>query len=92
MRNKKGSVLMYSMMLGLTIILVGLALAPAVQSFTTTAMNESSGDTVGLDCNNDSISTFDKATCIATDSLLFYFIGSIILIGGAIVTARVVFA
>jgi len=91
MRNKKGSVLIYGLMLGILVIFLALALAPVVQEFTDSARNETVGDKIGLDCNNDSISSFNKATCLATDLNLFYFIGSLILIGGLIVTAKIVF-
>jgi len=47
--------------------------------------------TGGLDCDNSSISNFDKATCIATDLMLFYFIGFLIFLAGAVITAKFVF-
>lgn len=90
--NKQGSVAIYALMIGLVIIILALALAPAVKESTDTAMNASSGDTAGLDCNNESISSFYKAACIGTDLTLFYFIGSLIFIGGIIVTAKITFS
>jgi len=90
--NKKGSVILYSLMIGLTIIVVALALAPAVQESTERARNVTDGDAVGLNCSNDSISNFDKATCVATDLTLFYFVGSLLLIGGVIVGAKIIFS
>ena len=78
-------------MLGLIIIVLALALAPAVSQFTTSAMNASSGDVIGLDCDNVSIDNFMKATCVATDMTLFYFIGILIAIAGAVVTAKFFF-
>jgi Trk-type K+ transport system membrane component len=88
--NKKASVVIYTLMLGMVIIILALALAPSIQDSTTAAMNESSGDTQGLDCTNASISSFDKAACIATDLTLFYFVGVLVFIGGLIITAKVV--
>jgi len=82
--NRKGSVVFYSLMLGLVVIVLALALAPSVQSFTNTAMTQ-------MDCSNDSISIFDKAGCTAIDLGLFQFIGSLILIGGALLTAKIIF-
>jgi len=82
--RKKGSVLMYGMMLGLVILILALALAPSVTQFTTTARTS-------LDCTNESISTFDRATCYATDLSPFYFIGGLIFIAGAIVTSKILF-
>lgn len=90
--NEKGSITIYGIMLALVIIILALALAPAVSYFTGDAMNATSGDDYGLDCNNATISNFNKATCTATDLTLFYFIGGLILIGGAILGARIIFA
>jgi hypothetical protein len=84
--NNKASVLIYGLILGLTVIVTALALAPSVQDFTDISMNATN-----MDCSNESISNFDKAACIAVDLNLFYFIGALILIGGIIVTAKIIF-
>jgi len=89
--NNKGQVIFYGVMLGLTIIVLALALAPAVMNSTNAARNATLGDTVGLDCANASISNFDKATCTVTDLNLFYFIGGLIFIAGAVITAKIIF-
>ena len=89
--NKKGSILMYGIMLSITIIILALALAPAVSQFTNGAMNASSENAIGLDCKNESISNFDKATCVATDLSLVWFVGSLILIGGGLWVAKIIF-
>ena len=89
--NKKGSVVIFGLMLGLTIIILTLSLAPVVQEFTEAARNETAGDIAGLDCSNDSISNFNKAACVATDISLFYFIGALIFISGLVITSKVVF-
>ena len=89
--NKNGSVVIYTMMIGMLIIILGLALAPSVQDTISNAMNPTSENSIGLDCNNESISNFDKAACVGTDLTLFYFIGSLIFIGGLIITAKVTF-
>lgn len=108
MNNKAQTTTIYGMMLGITIIILALALAPAVGSFTNGAMNatwsenhtyeDSNGNIAygdithnGLDCNNESISNFDKATCVATDMSMFYFLGVIIFIGGAFFTIKLIF-
>jgi len=83
--ERKGSVLIYMMMLGTLVILLALALAYPVQQFTDTAMDD-------INCTNDSISDFNKAACVVVDLNLFYFIGALIFIGGIIITARVMFA
>jgi len=91
MNNKKGQVGVwgYALMLGLVIIIMGLALAPSGKKFIDDAMNTSTADFIGLDCGNVSISNFDKGTCVITDFSLPYFFGGIILIGGAVVVAKI---
>ena len=91
MLDKQGQVWGYSLMLGLLIIVLALALAPAGNSFISSAMNESVGDTIGLDCDNSSISNFDKGACVITDFSLFYFFGGLIFIGGAVLGSRIIF-
>jgi len=88
--NKNGQVVFYGFMLGMLIFVLTLALAPPVRDFTYVAMNESVGDTIGLNCSTTS-DNFVKATCIVTDMSLFYFIGILLFIAGAVVTARFFF-
>lgn len=90
--NKNGQVWAYSLMLGITVIVLALALAPAGKQVISDAMNESTADFVGLDCNNATISDFQKATCTITDFSLAYFFGGLILIGGGIILARITFS
>lgn len=78
-------------MLGLTIIILALALAPAGRDFIGSARNVSVGDTLGLDCDNSSISNYDKGACVITDFSLFYFFGGLIFIGGAVLGSRIIF-
>ena len=86
LKNKKGSVLIYLMMLGFLVILLALYLAPAILQVT----NEARADVTGLNCSSADISNYDKATCIVTDASMFYFIGSLIFVGGLIITAKAV--
>ena len=92
MNNKRASVMIYSVMLALVVIILTMALAPVGKSFIDSAMNETVGDTVGLDCSNSSISNFDKATCVVTDFSLFYFFGGLIFIAGLVITGRIIFS
>ena len=87
--NKKGQVMFYSIMLGLVILVLAMALAPAGKAVFDNAMNESTGDFIGLDCNNDSVSNFVKGACVVADFSLFYFFGGIILIGLAVIGANI---
>ena len=79
---------MYGMMVAVVLIIFALAIAPVLTEVVADTMNESSGDTLGLDCDNDSINNFNKAACIATDLTPFYVVGFIILLAGAVITAR----
>ena len=91
MINKKGSVLIYSLMLGITIIILVMALMPTGKLFIDDAMGNSTADFIGLDCANESISDFTKATCAITDFSLFYVFGGMLLLGGIVIVSRVVF-
>ena len=82
---------MYGIMLALTIIVLALALAPVVRDFTESARNESSGDTIGMNCSTTT-DDFVKAGCIATDLSLFYLIGGLLVIAGVVITSRIIFS
>lgn len=89
--NNKGSIYIYVIMLAITIIVLALALAPAVSESTESARNATVGDVIGMDCNNASISDFNKAACVATDLNLFYFIAGLFFIAGGLITAKIIF-
>ena len=91
MKSKRASVAIYTLMIGVVIIITALAMSPILQDFTTSAMNESTENSLGMDCDNNSISSFTKSACLATDLSLFYFIGVIIFLGGIIISSKVVF-
>lgn len=89
--NNKGQVVWgYAFMLGLTIIILALALAPSLSSFVTSAMSASTADFIGLDCANTT-DKFVKGVCVITDFSLAYFIGALIFIGGGIIVSKIVF-
>ena len=89
--NNRGQVIFVTLMIGLTIAILALALAPSLQTFTDDARNASTNSSVGLDCDNDSISNFNKAACVVTDISLPYFIGFLLLLAGAVVVGRLLF-
>jgi hypothetical protein len=91
MWNKKSQILIYGLMLSVTIIILAMAIAPAISESSETARNVTNGDTIGLDCTNSSISNFDKATCVVTDINTFYFVGSLIMIGGIVLISKIIF-
>lgn len=84
--NSKAQVFFYSFMLGLTIIILALALAAPLKS-----RIDEARDSDNLDCGNESISNYDKAACIVSDLTLFHFIGGLIFIGGAVLAAKIIF-
>ena len=88
--NNKGQVFFYGMMLGLVIIVLALALAPSVRDFTESAINDTVGDTLGLNCTGTD-SNFIKATCVVVDISIFYVIGTLLLIGGAVIAGKILF-
>ena len=92
MINSRGQVWGYTLALGLVIIILALALAPIGKEFIDSAMNATVGDTIGLDCGNDSISSFNKGTCVITDFSIAYFFGGLIFIGGSVVIAKLAFS
>ena len=89
--NKKGQLVILTFMVGLVVVILALALAPALQSQIDDARNVSTDSSVGLDCSNESISNFDKAACVASDITLPYFIGFLLFFAGAIVVGRIIF-
>jgi len=92
MKSKQASIQIYGMMVGLVIIILALALAPAGKEFIEDSMNETTGDVLGMDCGNESISNFDKAACTVMDFSLFYFFGGLIFLAGTIVVGRIIFS
>ena len=89
--NKQGQVWGYTIMLGVVLFVLALALAPAGNTFVKDAMGSSTSDFIGLDCDNSSISNFAKGTCVITDFSQAYFFGGLILIGLAVIGAKLSF-
>lgn len=81
--NNKGQVIFLAFMIGLTILVLALALAGGLRKEVDNARSSSN-----LDCSNSSISTFNKATCVVVDANLFYFIIGLVGIGIAVIIAR----
>ena len=90
--NNRGQVIFFTLMIGLTVLILAMALAFPVKQASDNATNYSNnvtGSHQTLDCNNDSISNFDKAACIVADLSIFYFIGGLIFLVGSILAAKV---
>lgn len=90
MNNKRGQVFLVSLMIAIVFILFGLAVAPAIKEFTDTARNSSTESSVGLDCNNSSISIFDRGTCTFVDLYNPYFAGFLLFSAGVIIAAKII--
>lgn len=75
--NKRGIVFFYRLMLGIVIILLGIALAYPTKAPIDDSMTQ-------LSCNVPA-SDFDQATCWFLDIIKFLFVGVIILLGFLIV-------
>lgn len=88
--NDRGQVFFITLMVAAIFIVLALAFSPVIKQFSDDARNSSDDTRVGLDCSNSSISDYDKANCVATDSLMPYFIGFLIFAGGAIIAAKVI--
>ncbi len=81
--NNKGQVAFLVMMIGIVIIVLALAFAPGLKTQIDTTRGAD-----GLNCTSSTISTFDQATCIVTDLNMFYFVGGLIFIAGAVIVGR----
>ncbi len=67
LKDKRGQVIFYTLMLSIIIIVITLAFAPIVKQF----IMGSRGD---LDCSNPSISDWDKGTCYFLDIIFWLMI------------------
>ena len=73
------------------IIVLALALAPALKESATSARNTT--DWVGgqgLDCSNASISDYDKGACVITDVTPAYFFWGLLAIAGILIIAKII--
>ena len=87
--NSGVQVVFVGLMISAVFIILALAFAPTIKQFVDDARGPTTDTAVGLDCNNSSISDYDKANCTATDSFLPYFVGFLIFAGGAIAAAKI---
>lgn len=82
----------YGLMLAIAIIVLALALAGPVKDTIDSARNETTDEGgVGLNCTGADISDYDRGACLVADITIFHFIGAIIFIAGAVITARIIF-
>ena len=89
--NNKGQLIFFTLMLAITVIVLALSLAFPVKEIVDDARGLGPTDVnQTLDCGNSSISTFDKGACIVADLSIFHFIGGLIFLAGAILTAKII--
>lgn len=81
--NKNGQVLILKFMIAVTIFVIVLAMAPLISDINIEARSPSN-----LDCDNNSISNFDKLGCLSSDSSLFLIVTGGLFIAFAVFTIK----
>jgi hypothetical protein len=76
--NNRGQVFFFTLMFGVILLLFALAVAQPYREITDDARTE-------LDCSNDTISDYDKNTCLITDINLPMFVGFLIFLAIAVI-------
>lgn len=82
--NKRGFVFFYTMMVGICIVILGIAFATPIKLVIDDAMSS-------LTCSTPA-NDFDQATCWYMDIQKMLFIGGIIFIGLAVIGAKAVYS
>ena len=90
--NNKGQVVIYTLMLGVVLIILALALAPALKVFSDTARADSTDTQIGLNCSNPNLDDYYKGTCVVQDLNTPYFVGIVLGIAGMVIGAKVIFS
>lgn len=80
--NNRGLVFLYTYMLGMLIIVLGIAFATPIKQVIDDSMNSNE-----LTCSSPA-SDFDQALCWTLDILKFAYTGFVVFIGLAIMVAR----
>ncbi len=70
-----------ALMVGIVLVVLAMALAPSLNELVTL-----STDSNNMDCANESISVFNRVTCISADSSQFLFIGGLLFLAFAIIS------
>jgi len=81
MRNKKGSTVLFSLMLAVLFFVIGLALAAPLQEVSQQAMDDQQ-----LNCSNSTISDQNKAICTSIDIIPPVFIGILFGLAGLLLS------
>ena len=89
--DKKGITFFLTIMLGICIIILGLALVPTIKIFNLDARNSTTLDgAAGLDCDNTTISDFQSAACISNDITTYGFGAILIAIGLIVIGGKII--
>lgn len=83
MKNKRGQVIFYTLMLCAVILVLAMGFATPVKQFTIDARND-------MNCTDSSINDWDKATCYALDINFWLIIIVVICIAFAVLNAKVI--
>lgn len=83
--NNRGQAAFFLFMIAIVVIILALAFTPVINDFTGDARNATH-----LDCDNTSISNFDRGTCVISDMTAPYFMGMLIALAGILIGAKVI--
>jgi hypothetical protein len=81
--NKKGSGIFVGFMIMMAMIVLTFGMSPMVKEIIDQTRNSSN-----MDCDNSSISDFDKVACVTIDMGMFYFIAGLITLALAVFVSR----
>ncbi len=81
--NNQGQMVFFGFMIMIVMIILTFGMAPMVKEIIDQSRNSSN-----MDCNNSSISDFDKVACVTIDMGMFYFIAGMIALGIAVFVSR----
>jgi len=90
--NNSGQAIFFTFMIAVVVIVLAIAFAYPLKQHYENVMGANTDTNAGLDCQNSSISEFQKAQCIITDASMPFFIFALLGIAGLIIAAKVVFA
>ena len=89
--NKRGQVVIYTLMLAVVIIILGLALIPSLNESNQNARADTTDTQIGLNCSNPNLDDYYKGTCLIQDLTMPYFIGGVIGIAGLVIGAKIIY-
>lgn len=88
--KKRGQVLFYTFMMGILIIVLAMAIAPTLNTVVQDARGNTTDTNLGMDCQNESITDYQKSQCILVDLVTPYFFFGLIGIALLVIGAKVI--